>query len=234
MFGPDILPPGADLNDLRLDAGHAYFTDSGSGAIVILNLKTGKATRRLAGHPSTKAQPERYPVSEGGRPLLTADGSELQVNSDPIELSPDGRWLYYQPLTGPLWKVDTKALRDPTVSEAALAAHVHFVYDTPPLTGTAIDSAGNLYLAEMDKPRITMLTPDGDLRVLVEDARLWNPDAMIISNQQELYIPVPQSIRLASNRGPGGKNGVLTPFKIFKLVLPAGAGRRATVPPVYG
>ena len=231
-FGPDILPPGADLNDLRLDAGHAYFTDSGAGAIVVLDLKTGKAIRRLAGHPSTKAHPERRPMGEGGTALMAADGSDLVVNSDPIELSPDGRWLYYQPLTGPLWKVDTVALRDPKISEQELAKYVHFVYDTPPLTGTAIDSAGNLYFAEMDRPRITVLSPDGALRVLAEDVLLWNPDAMIISNRRELYVPIPQSGRLASNRGPGASSMIEAPYKIFKMPLPDYLGQRETVPAV--
>ncbi|WJD72254.1 L-dopachrome tautomerase-related protein [Pseudomonas asiatica] len=225
-----VLPAGANLNDLRLDSEHAYVTDSGLGAIIVVNLRTGEAVRRLAGHPSTQMNPERRPLGENSQPLLLADGSDHQVHSDPIELSPDGKWLYYQPLSGPLWRVPTKALRDASVTEAELAKKVEFVYDTSPLTGTAMDSAGNIYLGEYDKPRVTALAPDGTVRVVAQDSRLWNPDAMIISDQRELYIPVPQSARMASNRGPGGKDSIVPPFMIYKVQLPAAFGARAKVP----
>jgi len=228
------LPAGGTLNDLRLDSEHAYLTDSGLGAIIIVNLQTGVSMRRLATHPSTKMDPSRHAPGEGGRPMLKPDGTETQVNSDPIEISPDGQWLYFQPLSGPLWRVPTEALRDQQVAEKALGDRVEFVYDTVAITGTAIDSAGNLYLGEYGKPRVTVLTPEGNLRVLTEDPRLWNPDAMLISRQRELYIPVPQSARLASNRGPGGVSALHMPFKIYKLTLPADLGTRETVPTRVG
>lgn len=231
VFDETVLPPGASLNDLRLDAENAYFTDSGAGAIVIVNLKTGRMLRRLAGDPSTKASVNRPPYGENGQPLQHADGTVLQVNSDPIEISPDGKWLYFQPLTGPLYRVPTRSLRDTKLSEAELGHQVEFVYDTPPLTGTAIDSAGNLYLAEMNRPRVTVYTPDRRLVVLAEDDRLWGPDAMIISKQRDLYIPVPQTGRLAGNRGPGGKDGVARPYKIYRLRLPDWLGNVEAVPP---
>lgn len=230
----DVLPAGANLNDLRLDSEHAYLTDSGLGAIIVVNLKTGASIRRLADHPSTKMIPERRPIGEDGHVLLNADGKDHQVHSDPIEISPDGQWLYYQALSGPLWRVPTKGLRDRQLSEEALGKQVQFVYDTSPLTGTCIDSAGNLYFGEYDKPRVTVLSPDGTLRVVVEDQRLWNPDAMIISKQRELYIPVPQSARMASNRGPGGVNAIQPPFKIYKLQLPKYLGTLEKVPAVVG
>jgi len=231
---PSVVPPGANLNDLRLDSGHAYLTDSGLGAIIVVNLTTGVSIRRLADHHSTKMDPARRPMGEDGHVLLMPDGTDHQVHSDPIEISPDGKWLYYQPLSGPLWKVPTEALRDTQVAEKALGDKVEFVYDTGPLTGTAIDSDGNLYLGEYDKPRVTVLSPDGTLRVVTEDPILSNPDAMIISRQRELYIPVPQSARMAANRGPGGVDGIKPPFKVFKLQLPANLGGRELVPATVG
>ncbi|MBT9383527.1 hypothetical protein KM176_06640 [Pseudooceanicola sp. CBS1P-1] len=232
-LGKDVLPEGASLNDLRLDAENAYFTDSGKGAIVIVNLKTGKALRRLAGHFSVTANPARPPIGEKGQMLMKKDGSLIHVHSDPIEISPDGQWLYYQPLTGPMYRVPTKALRDPDLSEADLEKQVEFVYDTPPLVGTAMDSKGNLYMAEMDRPRITVLTPDGALHVLAEDDRLWGPDAMFITADRELYVPIPQTGRIAANRGPDGKDMIQPPFHLYKMALPDWLGDREAVPPVY-
>ncbi|WAH61010.1 major royal jelly family protein [Pseudomonas silvicola] len=229
-----VLPAGGNLNDLRLDSEHAYITDSGLGAIIVVNLRTGASARRLAQHPSTKMLPERRPIGEDGQVLLMPDGSDHQVHSDPIEISPDGQWLYYQALSGPLWRVPTAGLRDTQLSEQALGEQVEFVYDTGPLTGTGIDSAGNLYFSEYDKPRITVLSPDGALRVVSEDPRLWNPDALFISHRRELYIPVPQSARMAANRGPGGVDALQRPFKIFKVQLPTTLGSREAVPALTG
>lgn len=231
-FDEKVLPKGGNVNDLRLDSSYAYFTDSGLGAIIYTDLKSGKSWRRLGNHPSVKAKLERPAMDETGTVLQQDDGSPKIVNSDPIELSPDGKWLYYQTLSGPMYRVPTASLRDEHLSEQALGQQVEFVYDTPGLSGTAIDSKGNIYMAEAQRPRIIMLTPDGDLKVILEDDRIWGPDALFISHQRELYIPCPQTARLAYNRGPGGKDLVQRPYKIYKVKLPDNLGDREPVPPV--
>jgi sugar lactone lactonase YvrE len=53
---PEVTRPDTYLSDLRIDLrkgaeGVAYITDSGAGAIVVLDLATGRALRRLGGHP---------------------------------------------------------------------------------------------------------------------------------------------------------------------------------------
>ncbi|EIC82663.1 L-dopachrome tautomerase-related protein [Serratia sp. M24T3] len=231
-FDEHVLPKGGNINDLRLDSKYAYFTDSGLGGIIYTDLESGKSWRRLGNHPSIKAKLERPAMDETGTVLQKDDGSPKVVNSDPIELSPDGKWLYYQTLSGPMYRVPTASLRDEKLSEQALGQQVEFVYDTPALSGTAIDNKGNIYMAEAQRPRVIMLTPDGDLKVIVEDDRIWGPDALFISHQRELYIPCPQTARLAYNRGPGGKDLVQRPYKIYKVKLPDYAGDREPVPPV--
>ncbi|MCX8999899.1 major royal jelly family protein [Rhizobiaceae bacterium BDR2-2] len=231
-FDEAALPPGAGINDLRFDAENIYVTDSGAGAILVHNLESGRTLRRLADHASTKASPERPPYGEGGQLLQHADGSPFVVHADQLEISPDGHWLYYQAVTGPLYRVPTTALRDESLSEEALAEQVEFFYDTPTLMGTGMDDAGNIYMAEFGNPRITVLSPDGTLRVLAEDDRLWGPDALFISEQREIYIPCPQLGRHAANRGPDGEDAVVLPYTIYKVALPDTFGGRQPVPPV--
>lgn len=231
-FDEKALPKGGNINDLRLDAQHAYFTDSGLGAIIITDLQSGKSMRRLADHHSVKAKVERPALDETGTVMQKDDGSPKIVNSDPLELTPDGKWLYYQPLSGPMYRVPTASLRNEKLTDQALAEEIEFVYDTPALSGTAIDTQGNIYMSEAQRPRITMLTPQGDLKIILEDDRIWGPDALFISHQRELYIPCPQTARLAYNRGPGGKDLVQRPYKIYKVKLPASLGDREKVPPV--
>lgn len=231
-FDNTVLPKGGTLNDLRLDAEFAYLTDSGLGGIIILNLQRGDAVRRLSAHPFTLMQGDRPPIGEAGFMMQDQQGAPARVHADPLEISPDGRWLYFQSLTGPLYRVPTRDLRDASLSDEALAEKVQYVYDTPMLVGTAMDSRGNLYMAEFAKPRITLLSPDGKVIVVLEDDRIWGPDALFITWQRELYIPCPQSGRMAFNRGPGGKDRVQRPWKIFRVPLPEGLGGRMTVPPV--
>jgi hypothetical protein len=57
--------------------------------------------------------------------------------------------------------------------------------------------AGNLYLAELGRPRISVLSPDDNLHTVAEDDRWWGPDATIIINDRYLYAPIPQTARVA-------------------------------------
>jgi hypothetical protein len=227
-FDADTLPPGAGLNDIRLSGQTAYFTDSGMGGIVVLDLVNGRSMRRLSADQFTRADPKRPPIGEDGIILRTPAGQVPQVNSDPIELSPDAEWLYFQPLAGPLWRVPTKDLRDGSLSESRLAGHVEYVADTPPLVGTAMDNRSNIFLAEMGRPRITVLTPDGWTRTLIEDDRLWGPDALFIDYERYLYVPTPQLSRMAFFQGPGGQSKQQLPFRVYKMKLPGWVGDRVS------
>lgn len=46
-----------------------------------------------------------------------------------IEITADGKWLYWAAPTGPLYRVETHLLRDTTLSDVELSAHVEAVYD---------------------------------------------------------------------------------------------------------
>jgi major royal jelly protein len=225
-FDASILPQGAGLNDVRIGGKTAYFTDSGMGGIVVLDLVSGRALRRLSASQYTLANPKRPPIAEDGVILRTPSGQVPQVHSDPIELSANGEWLYFQPLSGPLWRVPTKHLRDASLSETQLAGHVEYVADTPALVGTAMDNRDNIFLAELGRPRITVLTPDGWTRTLIEDDRLWGPDALFIDYDRYLYVPTPQLPRMAFFQGPGGQSKQQLPFRIYKMKLPDWVGDR--------
>lgn len=221
-FGPEVMPAGASFNDLRIHGDWAYLTESGLGSVIVVNLKTGKGLRRLADDPTTKQV--RPKVGRDNKWMVLPDGTPQITNADPIELSPDGAWLYYQPASGPLYRVPTAGLRDASLSEADLSKQVEFVYDTGTLGGTAMDDQGNLFLAEADHARISVLKPDGSLHTLVQDDRLWGGDALFITKDGYLYIPIAQVSDLKFLQGPGGQDHVTYPFKIWRLKLPAGYG----------
>ncbi|HKP92618.1 MAG TPA: L-dopachrome tautomerase-related protein, partial [Chthoniobacterales bacterium] len=71
-FRETVAPQKSYLNDVRVDTKTqtAYITDSGLGAIVVVDLATGKARRVLEDDDSTKAEKD-FKLQVGGRPLLT-------------------------------------------------------------------------------------------------------------------------------------------------------------------
>lgn len=217
-FGPDILPEGAQMNDLRIHGDLIYITDSGRGAIIIHDMKSGRTSRRLAGKPSVMERAGHPLMAATGHPLEDANGVTPHVQCDMLELTADGAWLYFCTPTGPLRRVSTKALRDMSIDDDALEKMVETVAEMPTMMGTTMDSAGNFYYSDVPKRRIMVLTPQGQKLVLVEDPRLVDADAMFITAGRQLYIPCPQTERLAVfNRG---KNGLRPPWQIFRLDLP--------------
>jgi sugar lactone lactonase YvrE len=92
-FGEDIAPKKSYLNDVRIDpaANVAFITDSGLGAIVVVDLKSGKARRLLDGHKSTQPEKEVKLTVDGKQLLDQEKKTPPQIASDGIALDPKKR-----------------------------------------------------------------------------------------------------------------------------------------------
>lgn len=200
------------VDDVRFNGHYAFLTDAGSPALIVLDLTTGKARRVLENDDSTTA---RRPVVASGRVLHTVDGHEVKIHADQMEVSPDGKYLYYQALTGPMYRIETQYLHDPQISKNALAAKVTYWANTPSTGGTAIDSSGTIYLSDVEKRRIVAISPNGQMRVVLEDTRLDWPDAMWIDGEGYLWMPVAQLDKIAPFQR--GKSQVSYPIRIYKM-----------------
>ena len=100
-FGTDVAPQGSYLNDVRFspDDKWAYITDSGAtGALVVVDLTTGKGRRLLEGDVSTMPDKSVQVVVDGVT-LKQPDGRGVQFAADSISIDPKGEYLYWQPLT---------------------------------------------------------------------------------------------------------------------------------------
>ena len=106
VFPANVIDARTYVNDVRFDfrvgrEGVAYVTDSslsGIGGIIVIDLATGAASKRLVGHVSTSADAAFVPIVEGQQMRLrNADGSTqpFTVAADGIALSPDGSTLFY-------------------------------------------------------------------------------------------------------------------------------------------
>jgi sugar lactone lactonase YvrE len=170
----------------------------------------------LDGHASVTATPGRV-IDVAGSIVRGGDGKPLAVNADPFELSPDGKTLYYGPLSGPWSQVPTRLLDDPAVAPAALAAAVQPWADIPPIGGSVLDARGNLYYTDLRTSSLMKRTPDGKVSTVLRDARLHWVDAPALDAGGRLWLPVPQMDRVAVFNG--GRSRVQWPVALYSIDL---------------
>ena len=214
----EILPRGTMIGHLRVDERFAYVTEAHHGSILVVDLETGRARKVLEGAPCTRADPTIVPVIEG-REMRRATGEVPQLHVDLLEISEDGRWLYFMPLFGPvLHRVETRHLRDENLSEDALDARVEDVARVPPLAGITVDRGGTLYFCSFTESAILRMGKDRRIETLIADPRISFPNEPSIGPDGFLYFPASQA-----NRLPAFNNGVSRvqlPFEVFKIELP--------------
>ncbi len=182
-------PAGSYMNDVRFspDDHFAYITDSGAkGAIIVVDLKSGRAHRVLDGAPSTQFD-KTVVVHTDGHPLRQPDGRGPQFAADGIALSADGQTLYWQALTGKtLYSLPTEVLNDPARAQFASPT---VVGTTHPADGLWIDAAERFYITDPEHDAVEVADrPGAPLKVLVKDARLRWPDTFSQGADGSLYV----------------------------------------------
>jgi sugar lactone lactonase YvrE len=234
----DVALETTYLNDVRFDlrrgdAGVAFITDSadsGPNGIIVVDLGTGQAWRRLHDHPSTKAEPlaRCRPMVEG-RPFLKrpADGEPqpLTIGSDGIAISSDGERLWYCPLASRQWySVPTGALDDRSVSDDDVAAAVVDEGDKGGVgDGLETDDAGRIYITAGEHNAVLRRLPDGTIETLLHDPRLLWPDTLSVAENHHLYVTANQLHRQPDYQG--GVDRRSKPYCLFRTPIDAGPVR---------
>jgi len=227
-FPSDVALSASYLNDVRFDlhrgsAGMAFITDStsnGQNGIVVVDLASGKSWRRLNDHPSTKPDPEFLPVVEGEILRIRLPGkppARFGVGSDGIAISPDGKTLYYCPLTSRhLYGVSVDALADASKTEAEVAATVKDLGEKGGASdGLESDAEGRVYLSDYEHNAIRRRSLDGEVETLVHDPRALWPDTLSLASDHYLYFIANQI-----ERQPPFKNGKdlrQKPYVLFRV-----------------
>jgi sugar lactone lactonase YvrE len=202
VFDETIAPSRSYLNDVRIDteSNTAFITDSGLGAIVVVDVETGSARRVLGDHPSTKA--EKTSVTIDGRPI------PFVVHCDGIALDQDGGWLYYQALTGrTMYRVPVTALRDDELSAEEVAEQVERFADSGVSDGLLF-APGGVYVSSLEDGAIKVVDGDGRVKTLVKDPRIIWPDSFALGPDGAVWFTTSQ-IHL----GPNPK----TPYRVLKI-----------------
>lgn len=211
-FDRSVAPEKSYLNDLRIDdeAKRIYITDSGMGAIVVLDMENGKSWRVLDNDKSTKSEPVVLKIDDQA---FLMKGRAPKMHSDGIAFNEAERKLYYHALTGyHLYSVPVDALSDP--GRKVASDEVTDLGETPAPDGMIFDKNGNLYMADLQNHSIMYRTPAGEMKTLIQDENLQWPDTFTISGNNLIFTD-----SLLQKAKPGEAVDDLE-FKIYKVPLP--------------
>jgi hypothetical protein len=201
---------------------HAYISDAGAGAILVVNLEDGLTWRVLAEDPSTKADPDVVLTVEG-KALLDEGGKPFRMHVDGLALDPEGSLLYYHALTANvLYRIHTRYLNDPTFPHGDPSGHVERLSETGPVDGMLMDRDYNLFLAMPEEGAVKRYRAyDGSLVTLAQSDRIAWPDSMGLSPDRYLYVTASQFNRVPYfNRGKDERRPPYILFRVYKTYPP--------------
>lgn len=220
----DVVTKDGLLNDVRFNGKFAYLTEFVIGSIIVLNLETGDARMVLRRHTSTVAV---MPHSGDGQFLISATTGQPQyIHADDLEVSPDGKYFYYQPGSGYMWRIETKYLNEALYNETTadlLPTYTKPFSLTPATGGTAIDDKGNIYYSDTDRREIRYVAPNRTTTLLTRDSRLEWVDAMWVDNYQRLWMCASQLNRGDLFLQPNNQSNTITkPVYVYTIDIGTG------------
>jgi len=180
----------------------------------------------LAQDPRLRSN-QNLKLSVNGRPYLNSKGKlpngNMSVN--PIEVSPDGLYLYFQPSGGPrLFRLSTLLLRDFSLSDQKFLSAVEDMVVGPFNAGMTMTRDGSIYLSYIEKVGIARRKPDGSFELVAQGPLpilVW-PDASLLGKDGFLSFPSFQINHFAGNSSTITLEIQFT-FHMFKVKLPSGA-----------
>lgn len=172
-FDESVAPTDSYLNDMRFspDGRYAYMTDSGRGALVLVDLDSGVARRMLDGHPSTQVEPGLV-VHTDGKPLRRPDGRQPEFAADGITLSTDGAQLIWQALTGKtLYRIATAELTRPDATAVSIERAVRRVAENRVADGLLTTRDGRMFITAPEDDAVRVRVGEGPITTYIKDAR---------------------------------------------------------------
>lgn len=232
VFPTDVALKTTYLNDIRFDlrnvgasgnGGYAFITDSsgmGPNAIIVVDLATGRARRRLNKHPSVEAEPKFVPTVENEPLYQKPKGQQpkfLGLGSDGIAITPTR--LFYCPLASRrLYSASLEALErgsDEAVRNSVIDHGTKGASD-----GMESDDKGRIYAGNYEQNSIAVREPGGLYRTLVRGPQILWPDTLSVARDGYLYFTANQL-----NRQPDYHSGVdlrQKPYSIMRVKIDGG------------
>jgi major royal jelly protein len=187
-----IAPVGSILQDLQVSAdGRSIIIADASfwrkkPALIVYDVETGNARRVLEGHHSVSA--ENYMIRTHDRDMEFLGGMvALRGGVDGIALGTE--WLHFGALNGSgLYRVRLKDLRNEKMPGQQLARLVERYSDKPLSDGLSTDTAGGIYVTDIEHSAIFRVSTAGVLSTLIQSPRIRWPDALSFGPDGYLYV----------------------------------------------
>ena len=218
-FDERAAPAGSYLNDVRFspDGRWGYLTDSGRGALLVIDLESGEIRRLLDGVSSTQAE-KGVQVHIDGKPLRRPDGKAPTFAADGLALSPDGETLYWQAISSyTLYAIPTAALRDPALQTPELEGRVSKAGGTVIADGLWTSSRGRIFVTSPEDSSVKVRTAEGRLVTVAQDKRLRWPDSLAEGPDGAIYVT---ASHIPDNRMFKLGAGVATPTALWRFTPP--------------
>jgi len=225
-----VMPQSAlveksSINDVRFNvtqgkAGTAYISDTAeAGAIIVLDLDTGKAIRRLSNSSFTRGD-EKFVGSYNNKPFYVREKGKpfKSLSNGANAIAVYGGKVYFSPQSSNRFhSVPQELLADPSVSEQKVHDSVSLVTRSPSYsTGAEADSQGRVYYGAPEQNAINFInTTSGEVEVFVSSPLLKWPDSFSQGNDGYLYA--------TSNDLPkwpkfnNGKDFRKPPYQLYKI-----------------
>lgn len=220
-FSEQQAPKGSFLQDLQVSAdGHTVVIADASiwrkqPALIVYNIDTSTARRVLQSHASVSA--ENYVIRNHGEAMTYAGGLvALRGGVDGIAM--DEEWLYFGALSGSgLYRIPVDLLIDPASGEQDLGAAVERYADKPLSDGFSIDTAGNVYLTDVEHGAVVRIGADRSLQTLIRTQKIRWADALSFGPDGWLYV-ADSALRdvILQSRDNIEANG---PYQVFRVQL---------------
>lgn len=226
---------GSFLNDLAVDPKNRaiYIADIGPtpdrAALVVVDLTTGNARRRLESDRSTVAEDVAMVIDGTPVRVKTDAGGSLEprIGLNPITVDAAYDWVYFGAMHGTaLYRVRTTDLVDDRLSDADVSARVERFASKPLSDGITIDAANNVYVTSVTENAIGVVRADASYDVLFADNEWLSwPDGMSCGPDGWVYVTVNRLHRSA--RLNAGVNASRPPYYIvrFRPLAPCPVGR---------
>lgn len=193
VFREPFIKKTSYLNDVRIDEDRniAYLTDSGKGALVIVDLTTGSCRRVFDNDAATKSENKVLTIE--GTPYRNAKGEYPAIHSDGIALNKDRTYLYWRALTGEsLYRISTAALNNTSMNDEALSRLVEKSGPFPPSDGMIFGFYGELYLTSIEENAIRAYNHGNETRLIRQRDDIKWPDSFAVSEDGFLYFTTSQ------------------------------------------
>lgn len=225
----DAAAVNSFMQDFALDTKREqiYIADTSLGnlvgtpapAFVVVDLKTGKSRRVLESHKALLS-PE-YNVTIDGSLLATKrdDGSidPIYLGINPIAIDAANEWVYFGTVNGcTIYRIPASALANEKLTEKELAESIEFFNEKRPSDGMVIDDNGSIYVGDIEKNAVSVVTSDSFKTFAQDDKLLSWADGFAI---QGGYLYVTQNSLYLHPAMNQGVEGATKPFHILRIKL---------------